>query len=158
MFSHLYWLDYNSLINHIINWDYHWWLKTRVFLTLIIRSPVYNSEIKLTLIIINDTIITFLTTRFVLSWNQHNFILQSVHPSVSSIYPSIYLLGLGIDQFFRYDICIDTKWSVFDISFDIYARQEDMKMNRFLGLYFLLYQKNILTEFKCAPIDVPIEV
>ena len=54
--------DYNSLINHITNCDYHWWLKTGVFLTLIIRLPVYNSKIELTLIIINDTIITFLTT------------------------------------------------------------------------------------------------
>ena len=37
-------------------------LKTRVFLTLIIRLPVYNSKFKLTFVIINDTIITFLTT------------------------------------------------------------------------------------------------
>ena len=51
--------DYNSLSNHITNFDYHWWLKTRCFLTLIIRLPVYNSKIKLTLIIIYDTIITF---------------------------------------------------------------------------------------------------
>ena len=32
-----------------------------------------------------------------------------------------YTLGLGIDQFFQYDICIDTKWSILDISFDIYS-------------------------------------
>ena len=45
----------------------------------------------------------------------------------------MHLLGLGINQFFRYDICIDTKSSIFDISFDIYARQEELKMNRFYG-------------------------
>ena len=31
------------------------------------------------------------------------------------------LVGLGINQFFRYNICIDTKWSIFDISFDIFS-------------------------------------
>ena len=67
------------------------------------------------------------------------------------------LVGLGIDQFFRYDICINTKWSIFDISFDIYERQEDMKMNRFVGCISSFTKKNILTEFKCAPIDVPVK-
>ena len=30
-----------------------------------------------------------------------------------------HMLGLGIDQFFPYDICIDSKWPIFDISFEI---------------------------------------
>ena len=29
------------------------------------------------------------------------------------------VIGLGIDQFFQNDICINTKWKIFNMSFDI---------------------------------------
>ena len=49
--------------------------------------------------------------------------VQSDHPADATMLAFYYCaVGLRIDQIFRYCICIDTKSSIFDISFDILCK------------------------------------
>ena len=64
---------------------------------------------------------------FTLEWGKigvFNFVYTlNVYKILTNQYQSwckcIWPLGLGIGQFFRYDMCIDTKWSIFNILIDI---------------------------------------
>ena len=54
-------------------------------------------------------------------------------------------IGLGICQLYRYDIGINTKWSIFDISFDIFAE---------VKTWFILFGLNVYQP--CLPSNISI--